>query len=157
MPQPPSATQPGIDYLGIDHLGIAVADLEAASETYATLLGLPATGAETLSDRGIEVRFFDTGNARIELLGATHEASEISGFLAKRGPGIHHLCLAVADIDTAVAGLRQRGARLVGQGIQAGAHGTRVAFVHPKSSHGVLLELVERAHTANPSPRKSSP
>jgi methylmalonyl-CoA/ethylmalonyl-CoA epimerase len=129
---------------GIDHLGIAVADLEAATRLYRDVLGFAVSGGEFLPDRGLEVRFVETGNSRIELLGATRGDSEISAFLERRGEGIHHLCLAVNDIEGTVAGMRERGARIVGAGIQRGAHGNRVAFIHPKSTHGVLIELVEK-------------
>lgn len=132
-------------YLGIDHIGIAVTDLAAATELYGTALGFEISGGETLAERGVEVRFVATGDgtSRIELLGATREDSEISAFLAKRGEGIHHICLRVEDIDAAVREISSRGARVIGSGIQSGAHGTRVAFLHPKSTGGVLIELVE--------------
>jgi len=128
---------------GIDHLGIAVHDLAAATETYRDVLGFAILGEETLPERGLKVQFVDTGDARIELLGATNDNSEISGFLKKRGEGIHHICVRVRDIDGAVATMKERGAHVIGDGVQSGAHGTRVAFVHPKTTHGVLLELVE--------------
>lgn len=140
-------------FLGIDHIGVAVTDLAAATELYGTTLGFEITGGETLADRGIQVCFVATGDetSRIELLGATREDSEISAFLAKRGEGIHHICLRVADIEAAVREMTSRGARVVGNdggsnsgsGIQVGAHDTRVAFLHPKSTGGVLIELVE--------------
>jgi methylmalonyl-CoA epimerase len=131
-----------MDFLGIDHLGIAVRDLEAATRTYRDVLGLTPSGGETLEKRGLEVRFFETGNARIELLGEIAPNSEIAKFLEKRGEGIHHICLKVADIEASVEKMKAAGAQLVG-GISNGAHGTRVAFVHPKSTNGVLVELVE--------------
>ena len=130
-------------FLGIDHLGIAVTDLEDATATYRDILGFEITGGESLSERGLDVRFVETGNARIELIAATRSDSEVSGFLDKRGPGIHHLCVRVSDIDTTLDEMRERGARIVGDGVQIGAHGRRVAFVHPKTTGGVLLELVE--------------
>lgn len=137
-------------FLGIDHLGIAVSDLERAVHTYATVLGLAGGEREVLEERGIEVAFFEThaqapgAGERIEILGALRADSEISGFLKKRGEGIHHICLAVEDIEASVAHMRKEGATIVGDGVQRGAHGTRVAFLHPKSTHGVLVELVER-------------
>lgn len=142
-------------FLGIDHIGVAVTDLAAATELYGTTLGFEITGGETLADRGIEVCFVATGDetSRIELLGATREDSEISGFLAKRGEGIHHICLRVTDIEAAVREMTSRGARVVGSdsgsGIQVGAHDTRVAFLHPKSTSGVLIELVAGGMKAN--------
>lgn len=131
------------EYLGIDHLGIAVGEIDAARDLYGRILGFAISGQERLVQRGIDICFVETGNARLELLAPFTADSEIAGFLARRGEGIHHLCVRVADIESAVATLRERGARLIGEGVQAGAHGTRVAFIHPKSTHGVLLELVE--------------
>lgn len=130
-------------FLGIDHLGIAVGDLEESTRIYQDVLGFEALGAEKLEDRGIEVRFLQTGNSKIELLGALHDQSEISGFLSKRGPGIHHICVRVDDLQAAIDHIAQEGGRIIGGGIQDGAHNTRVAFVHPKTTSGVLLELVE--------------
>src|SRR5258705_13885381 len=92
-------------YLGIDHLGVAVKDLEAATRTYRDLLGFRATGGEVLTERGLEVRFFDTGDARVELLGETRPPTEISKFLDKRGEGLHHICVRVDDIEKSVAEL----------------------------------------------------
>ena len=129
-------------FLGIDHLGIAVNDLDAAIETYGNMLGFNILGTETLEDRGIKVCFVDTGNSKLELLGAIRDDSEISGFLEKRGQGIHHICIKVENIELAVKSMLGRGAKMAG-GIQDGAHNTRVAFIHPKTTHGVLIELVE--------------
>lgn len=136
------------DYIGIDHIGIAVDDYDAAVSNYRDLLGFPIEREEELPERGLKVCFVDAGNAHLELLGATRDDSEISRFLEKRGSGVHHVCMRVADIETAVRGMRERGARVIGasedsDGISKGAGGTRVAFVHPQSSHGVLLELAE--------------
>ncbi len=130
-------------YRGIDHLGVAVRDLDAAVATYRDVLGFSVTGRERLDDRGLEVAFVDTGSGRIELIAPTREGSEVSAWLEKRGEGLHHLCVAVADIDAKFADLKARGARLIDQLPKRGAHGTRVAFVHPKGASGVLLELVE--------------
>ena len=133
-------------YRGIDHLGVAVRDLDAAVATYRDVLGFGITGRERLDDRGLEVAFVDTGSGRIELIAPTREGSEVSAWLEKRGEGLHHLCVAVADIDAKLAELEARGARLIDKKPKAGAHGTRVAFVHPKGASGVLLELVEHHH-----------
>ncbi len=130
-------------YRGIDHLGVAVRDLDAAVATYRDVLGFSITGRERLDDRGLEVAFVDTGSGRIELIAPTREGSEVSAWLEKRGEGLHHLCVAVADIDAKLADLKARGARLIDQQPKRGAHGTRVAFVHPTGASGVLLELVE--------------
>ncbi len=130
-------------YRGIDHLGVAVRDLDAAVATYRDVLGFSITGRERLDDRGLEVAFVETGSGRIELIAPTREDSEVSAWLEKRGEGLHHLCVAVADIDAKLADLKAKGARLIDQQPKRGAHGTRVAFVHPKGASGVLLELVE--------------
>ena len=131
-------------YRGIDHIGVAVHNLEEAMETYGTILGFEIQGTEALEDRGLKVCFVNTGKERIELIAPTREDSEVSAFLNKRGPGIHHICIAVDNIDEALEEMRERGARIVGNGVQSGAHDTRVAFLHPKSTHGVLIELVEK-------------
>lgn len=131
--------------LGIDHLGVVVANLERAVETYDKQLGFPVTGGEELTDRGLAVKFVDFGSSRIELIAPTREDSEVSGFLAKRGEGLHHVCVRVADIDRVLADMKARGARLINESAQRGAGGSRVAFIHPKGTHGVLIELVEHA------------
>ncbi len=132
-------------YRGIEHLGVVVADLEAASHTYGQVLGLSLGAREELPARGLAVRLVETGGARIELLAPTRPDSEISKFLAKRGEGLHHVCLAVDDLDATLQALKARGAKLIDEKPRPGAHGTRVAFVHPNATHGVLLELVEKA------------
>jgi len=130
-------------FLGIDHIGIAVNSLEDAMNTYGSVLGFEVEGTEKLDDRGLEVCFVNTGKERIELIAATRDDSEVSAFLRKRGEGIHHICIRVADIETSLEEMKGRGARIIGDGVQSGAHNTRVAFVHPKATHGVLIELVE--------------
>jgi methylmalonyl-CoA/ethylmalonyl-CoA epimerase len=128
----------------IDHIGIAVKDLDAAVTSYATVLGLALHGRERVETRGIEVAFLTAGDDRIELLAPTRPDSEVSRFLEKRGEGVHHLCLAVEDIDAALAKLQAAGVRLIDSVARPGAEGGRVAFVHPSSCHGVLIELAEK-------------
>jgi methylmalonyl-CoA/ethylmalonyl-CoA epimerase len=130
-------------FLAIDHLGVAVSDLDAAEKTYRDDLGFEIHGGETLPERGLAVRFASVGDSRIELIAPTRADSEVSSFLDKRGAGLHHICLRVADLDAVLAEMRQRGVRLIDEKPRLGAHGRRVAFVHPKSAAGVLLELVE--------------
>ena len=130
--------------LGIDHLGVAVRDLDQAIETYGETLGFGLEGGESLPERGLEVRFVDVGGTRIELIAPTRDDSEVSGFLNKRGEGIHHVCLRVDNIEAAIAGMKERGARLIDETPKRGAGGHKVAFIHPKGAHGVLIELVER-------------
>ena len=137
-------------FLGIDHLGVVVDDLQAAASTWGETLGFTLTGEEELPERGLAVRFVDTGGNRVELIAATREDSEVSGFLNKRGEGLHHVCVRVDDIEAALAGMKQRGARLINETPQPGAGGSRVAFLHPKGTHGVLLELVEYPQSGDP-------
>jgi len=133
-------------YRGIDHLGIAVRDLDAAVKTYRDVLGFAVTGRERIDARGIEVAFVETGAGRIELIAPTRPDSEVSGFLEKRGEGMHHLCVRVDHVDQKLAELKAQGAKLIDSEPKPGAHGTRVAFVHPKGTNGVLLELAEHGH-----------
>ena len=136
-------------FQGIDHIGLAVEDLDAATRTYGVILGFEISGEEVLEERGLKVVFAETGNSRLELIAATRPDSEISGFLQKRGEGIHHICVEVENIESAVKEMSERGAQFARGGIQDGAHQTRVAFLHPKGTHGVLIELVqkqERSH-----------
>ncbi len=130
-------------FCGIDHIGIAVRDLAAAKAAYLAL-GFPVSEGEGLPERGLEVVFVDTGAGRLELLAPMRPDSEISRFLAQRGEGLHHVCVRVADLDAKLAELTAHGARLIDATPRPGAHGARVAFVHPKSAAGVLLELAEQ-------------
>jgi methylmalonyl-CoA/ethylmalonyl-CoA epimerase len=130
-------------FLGLEHLGLVVEDLDQACVTFGEQLGFPVQGREELPARGVRVAFVDTGSTRIEILAPTRPDSEVSSFLAKRGEGLHHIAVRVADLDMALDALKKRGVRLINETPQPGAHDTRVAFVHPKAAHGVLLELVE--------------
>jgi len=135
----------------IDHLGIAVPDLEVASEEYRRL-GFEFLGSETVASQKVDVGFFKVGDARIELLAPTADDSPIAGFLAKRAPGMHHLCVEVEDLDATLAAYKREGVRLIDSEPVIGAGGHRVAFIHPKSTSGVLLELKEVATKAPQSP-----
>lgn len=128
----------------IDHLGIAVKDLAAARATFEALLGSPPLGEETVASEKVRVAFFRTGESAFELLEPTSPDSAVAKFLEKRGEGIHHVCLAVDDIDREVARLRAAGFQFVGDAPRPGAGGARVAFVHPKSAGGILVELSQR-------------
>lgn len=128
----------------IDHLGIAVQSLAEASELYRQL-GFVHEGEETVPEQQVRVSFFKAGESHIELLEPTAPDSPIGRFLEKRGPGIHHLCVEVDDIDAALANYREQGIRLINPEPVVGAGGCRVAFVHPKSTYGVLIELKERS------------
>lgn len=128
----------------IDHLGIAVKSLAAAKSIYQKL-GLPISQEETVEHEKVRLVMVPVGESRLELLEATSEDSAIAKFIAKRGEGLHHVCLRVPDLAAAVARLKQDGARLVSDEIRTGAGGHRYIFVHPQSTGGVLLELVESA------------
>jgi len=127
----------------IDHIGIAVSDLDAAIQLYTLLFGRGPDSIEDVPDQKVRTAFFRAGESNVELLFPTAPDSPIAGFLDKRGPGIHHVCLAVGDLEDALAALKRQGLRLIDETPRRGAHGKRVAFVHPKSLGGVLLELSE--------------
>lgn len=128
----------------IDHLGIAVKSLNAAKTIYETL-GLSISPEETVEHEQVRVVMVPVGESRLELLEATSEDSVIARFIAKRGEGLHHVCLKVADLPSAVDRLKRDGVRLVSDEIKIGAGGHKYVFVHPSSTGGVLLELVESA------------
>ena len=127
----------------IDHIGIATNGIEDVASIYRDALGVQVTETEEVSGQKVRVAMLPIGESRIELLEATSADSPISKFLAKRGPGIHHLALRVDDIRAALADLKSKGARLIDEEPRTGAGGCLVAFVHPSSTGGVLIELVE--------------
>jgi methylmalonyl-CoA/ethylmalonyl-CoA epimerase len=127
----------------IDHIGIAVADLDQALALWRDALGIACAHIEELPDRGVRVAMLPVGDTRLELIAPMREDSEISAALAKRGPGLHHLCLSSIDVDEDLAQLARRGVRLIDEAGKPGAEGCKVGFVHPKGSGGVLLELSE--------------
>jgi methylmalonyl-CoA epimerase len=129
----------------IDHLGIAVKSLTAAKSIYETL-GLSVSSEEIVEGEQVRVAMLPVGEGRLELMEATAETSAVAKFIAKRGEGLHHVCLRVADLTAIVERLKQDGVRLVSNEIKIGAGGHRYVFVHPSSAGGVLLELVEGAH-----------
>ena len=126
----------------IDHLGIAVKSLAAAKAIYQKL-GMAVSPEEVVEAEQVRVVMVPVGEARLELLEPTSEASVIAKFIAKRGEGLHHVSLRVPDLTAAVARLKKDGVRLVSEEIKVGAGGHRYVFVHPSSTGGVLLELVE--------------
>jgi methylmalonyl-CoA epimerase len=126
----------------IDHLGIAVKSLAAAKAIYQKL-GLSVSAEETVEQEKVRLVMVPVGESRLELLEPTSEDSTIAKFIAKRGEGLHHVCLRVPDLAAAVARLKKDGVRLVSEEIKVGAGGHRYVFVHPSSTGGVLLELVE--------------
>lgn len=130
---------------GIDHVGIAVADADAALQFLTGVLGLPADAPEDVTTQRSRVRFVDTGDARLELVESLDPASPIGTFLTKRGPGLHHVALRVRDIHAAIAHLVASGVRMIDAQPRHGAHGALIAFVHPSATHGVLVELKQPA------------
>ncbi|MBI2819209.1 MAG: methylmalonyl Co-A mutase-associated GTPase MeaB [Acidobacteria bacterium] len=130
--------------VALDHLGVGVISLEDAIAFYQGMLGLQVSGYETIPQEKVKVAMLPLGDTRIELLEPTAPDSPIARFLAKRGPGLHHICLRVPDLAAAVARLRQNGVRLINEVPGTGAGGHKYVFVHPASAGGVLLELVEQ-------------
>lgn len=127
----------------INHLGIATKGIDDALEFWADALGLENVHTETVEDQKVRVAMLPLGESRIELLEPTSDDSPISKFLEKRGGGIHHIAVEVDDIVAALARLKSKGMRLIDETPRTGAEGCLVAFVHPSSANGVLLELVE--------------
>jgi methylmalonyl-CoA/ethylmalonyl-CoA epimerase len=132
-----------VTFQQIDHVGIAVTDLDAGIARYQELLGVAPSVRKRMEKDGIDAAMLDLGSTHVELIAPTGPGSSISGFLEKRGEGMHHLAYRVDDIRAALDRLRQDGARLLDEEPRVGVMGHLVAFVHPKSFGGVLTELVE--------------
>ena len=130
----------------IDHIGVAVEDLDAAVELYSKRLGMPAQHRETVEEQGVEAVLLDVGEGHVELLSPLGPDTAVGRFLEKNGPGMHHVAYQTDDIDSAIESVRGAGMRLIDEQPRPGIRGSRVAFVHPKSTGGVLTELVEPAH-----------
>ncbi len=127
----------------IDHVGIAVSNLDEALAFYRDALGLDIDAPEEVASQRVRAHFIPAGDAALELLEATADDSPIAKYVAKRGPGLHHITLRVADIRATLARLKAKGVRLIDESPREGAHGSLVAFIHPASAHGVLVELKE--------------
>ena len=125
----------------IDHIGIAVGDLEASLRFFRDELGLELEAPEDVPSQRVRAHFLQAGDAAIELVEPTADDSPIAKFIARRGPGIHHVALRVDDIVAALAELKGKGVRLIDETPRPGAHNSLVAFIHPSSTHGVLVEL----------------
>ncbi len=130
----------------IDHIGIAVKSLDDALPFYRDNLGMSFAGIEEVVEQKVRVAMLVIGESKIELLEPTSADSPVARFLEKNGPGIHHLAYEVEDIEAAIARLMSEGARMIDEKPRSGVHGTRIAFVHPKSSLGVLTELCQCGH-----------
>jgi len=129
----------------IDHIGIAVRSLAKAVKVYEDTIGLKVSGYETVEDQGVSLAMIPLGDSRIELLEPLHADSPVGKFMAKRGEGIHHIAVSVDNIEEALERFKAAGARLIDAEPRRGAHNSKIAFIHPSSTHGVLLELVEHA------------
>lgn len=129
--------------LKIEHIGIAVKDLEAANSLYAKLLGKPHYKVETVESEHVNTSFFEIGDSKIELLNATHPDSAIAKYIDKRGEGIHHIAFAVNDIEAEVERLKAEGFQPISDKPKRGADNKLVFFFHPKSTNGVLVELCQ--------------
>ena len=129
----------------IDHIGVVVHDIQEALKAYEAALGLPLREVMEVPDQEVEVAFLPVGESNVELVQPTSSDTGVARFLEKRGEGIHHVCIEVEDIDAALARLQAHGVQLIDEEPRPGAHG-RVAFVHPRAMHGVLIELVEHEH-----------
>ena len=129
----------------IDHVGVAVEDLEAGLELYRGVLEMPVAHRETVAEQGVEAVLLDVGDCHVELLRPLAPDTAVGKFLAKRGPGLHHVAYRVDDIDGTLAGLSARGIELIDHEPRIGIRQSRVAFLHPRSTGGVLTEIVEPA------------
>jgi methylmalonyl-CoA epimerase len=129
---------------GIHHVGVAVADLDGAVSTYERLFGASLEHRDTLPEQGVEAAAMRLGDGRVELLAALGEDTPVGRFLSKRGPGMHHLALEVGDLPAALHDVSAAGGELIDSEPRQGLYGLQVAFVHPESTDGVLVELVSR-------------
>jgi methylmalonyl-CoA/ethylmalonyl-CoA epimerase len=130
----------------IDHVGVAVEDLDDAVRLYSERLGMPVEHRETVEEQGVEAVLLGVGGSHVELLRPLADDTAVGRFLERHGPGMHHVAYGTDDIDSALDALRAAGLRLIDEHPRTGIRNSRVAFVHPRSTGGVLTELVEAAH-----------
>ena len=128
----------------LDHIGIAVENLEQSVAFYRDVLGLELHGTETVEEQKVKVAFFPVGDTEIELLESTDPEGPIAKFIAAKGQGVQHLAFGVKDIEKTLADLKSRGIRLIDEKPRYGAGGAKIAFLHPKATNGVLVELCQR-------------
>ncbi len=133
-----------MDISHIEHIGIAVKDLEASIRFYEDVLGLTCYSIEEVADQKVKTAFFRVGQTKVELLESTNPEGPIGKFIEKKGEGVHHMAFAVKGIEQSLARLDEKGIRLIDQKPRKGAEGLDIAFLHPKSTHGVLMELCEK-------------
>jgi methylmalonyl-CoA/ethylmalonyl-CoA epimerase len=130
--------------LKIDHIGVAVKSIEDAKKMYQDLLGLNQAGSEKVRDQKVTTAFFPLGDTQIELLESTSPDGPIARYLEKRGEGVHHIAFRVKDLEEAITELKAKGIQLIDEEPRRGAAGARIAFLHPKFTFGLLVELCER-------------
>lgn len=128
----------------IDHIGVAVKDLGKALELYESILGLKATGVEVVEEQKVKVAFLPVGESKVELLESTSPDGPIARFIEKNGEGVQHVAFRVDNLEQALEELKEKGIRLIDEKPRRGAGGARIAFLHPKSTFGMLIELCER-------------
>jgi len=134
-----------MEILKIDHLGIAVNAIEEGKTFWSDVLGLDFAGSETVEEQKVTTGFFPVGDSEVELLESTAPDGPIAKYLEKKGPGIQHVAFRVANIEDALAELKEKGVKLIDQKPRIGAGGAKIAFLHPKATKGVLVELCERS------------
>ncbi|MCL4459492.1 MAG: methylmalonyl-CoA epimerase [Chloroflexi bacterium] len=127
----------------VNHVAVAVRDTEEALRFYKEVLGLQPSESKAAPEQGLKITFLPIGDGEIEFLEPISETSTVAKFLEKRGEGLHHICLEVDDIEATLHSLSERGVPLVDTIPRVGAHGTRIAFIHPEAAHGILIELSE--------------
>lgn len=128
---------------GIDHIGIVVKNIDEALKLYKDLLGIIPSGEEIMEDRGLKVCFINIGDTRIELLQPIRDNSEVSAFLEKKGEGLHHTAYRVENLEDMILKAKELGLKSLSDVPKSGAHNTSVVFLHPKTTNGVLVELVK--------------
>ena len=130
--------------LKIDHLGIAVHSIDQAKKLFHDILGLEFEGSETVEEQKVTTAFFPVGDSEVELLESTAPDGPVAKYLEKRGEGIQHIAFRVENLEEALVELKEKGIRLIDEKPRTGAGGAKIAFLHPKATHGVLIELSER-------------
>lgn len=131
--------------LKIDHIGVAVKSIDEVRRLYEEILGIPFEGTETVAEQKVTTAFFPVGDSEIELLESTDPDGPIAKFIEKRGEGIQHIAFRVENLEEALEELKQKGIKLIDEKPRIGAGGAKIAFLHPKSTFGVLIELCERS------------
>ena len=131
--------------LGIEHLAIAVENIDDSAPFWSHILKIPHRKTEVVESEGVTTDIYDTGSGKVELLESLGEDSPINNFLKKRGPGIHHVCFEVEDINSAIKKLKENNISVLSEEAKRGAEGYKIVFIHPKSTGGILVELAEKS------------